>query len=204
MVVATQIESLAVCVRALRRLRLEDRRSALIVGDGPTGILMLILLKAEGIEDITFVGGRKVRLDFARQFGATTILNYHEAGNNLAAAINASSGAPFSNIIEATASPAAMQTCIDVVAPQGKIVMIGDHGDEGRASFVWNRVLHKEIEIIGSNASAGAWTRAVELTVTGKVPLERMISKCVPACTGVEAVELARQSRDLIKVVLEW
>jgi threonine dehydrogenase-like Zn-dependent dehydrogenase len=202
--VATQIELLAVCVRALRRLRLESRESALILGDGPTGMLMLVLLKAEGVEKITFVGGRSARLDLARQFGATTILNYHEVGNDLAGAIAASPDAPFSNVIEATASPAAMQTCIDVTAPAGKIVMIGEHGDEGRASFVWNRVLHKELEIIGSNASAGAWPRAVELAVSGKVPLERIISKRLPAASGVEAVQLVRESRDLIKVVLEW
>jgi threonine dehydrogenase-like Zn-dependent dehydrogenase len=202
--VASQIESLAVCVRALRRLRLEDRRSALIVGDGPTGILMLVLLKAEGVEKITLVGGRGPRLDVARQLGASTIVDYHEAGNDLAAVIAAAPGAPFSNVIEATASPAAMQTCIDVTACEGKIVMIGDHGDDGRASFVWNRVLHGELEIIGSNASAGAWPQAVELAVAGNAPLERMISKRLPATLGVEAVEEVRRSRDLIKVVLEW
>jgi hypothetical protein len=42
------------------------------------------------------------------------------------------------------------------------------------------------------------------LAVSGKVPLERIISKRLPPASGVEAVQLVRDSRDLIKVVLEW
>ena len=41
---ATLIEPLAVAVRALRRLRLENRSSALVFGDGPIGLLILLLL----------------------------------------------------------------------------------------------------------------------------------------------------------------
>jgi threonine dehydrogenase-like Zn-dependent dehydrogenase len=80
--------------------------------------------------------------------------------------------------------------------------LIGDYGD-GRADFPWNTLLHHELELIGSNASAGAWTRAVELAVTGKLPLERLISRRLPMASGVECVELVRRSRDLVKVVME-
>jgi threonine dehydrogenase-like Zn-dependent dehydrogenase len=60
--VATLIEPLAVSVRGKRRLRLEDRSSALIFGDGPIGLLMLILLCGDGVENIFMVGGRPERL----------------------------------------------------------------------------------------------------------------------------------------------
>jgi threonine dehydrogenase-like Zn-dependent dehydrogenase len=96
-----------------------------------------------------------------------------------------------------------MQTSLDVAAEGGKVLMIGDH-DDGRASFLWNQVLHKELELIGSNASAGAWTRAVQLAIDGRVPMERLISRRMPAAVGVEAVQLVRESRNLVKVVLEW
>lgn len=200
---ATLIEPLAVCVRALRRLRLQRRESALILGDGPTGLLMLLLLKAEGVVNIALVGGRISRLNLAEEFGATATLNYHDVRTDLSTAVAALPGSPFPNVIEATSSLAAMQLGIDMAAPEGKILMIGDHGD-GRASFFWNHLLHRELELIGSNASAGAWPRAVELAVAGKVPLGPLVSRRLPAASGVEAVQLVRESRDLIKVVLEW
>ena len=59
---ATLVEPLAVCVRALRRLRLQDCRSALIFGDGPIGLLMLLLLKTTGLDRIVLVGGRSAQL----------------------------------------------------------------------------------------------------------------------------------------------
>jgi threonine dehydrogenase-like Zn-dependent dehydrogenase len=200
---ATLIEPLAVCVRALNRLRLEQRTSAVIFGDGPIGLLMLLLLRGENVAQIILVGGRSKRLNLARQFGATAVVNYHETQGNLAAAVAALPGAPFPHVVEASGSPAAMHASLDVADQGGKILVIGDYGD-GRADFPWNRLLHRELELIGSNASAGAWTRAVELAVGGQIPLESLVSLRLPAASGVEAVQLVRESRDLVKVVLEW
>ena len=198
---AALIEPLAVCVRALGRLRLERRRSALIWGDGPIGLLMLLLLKAENVATVSLVGGREARLDLARQFGAAATLNYHGV-TDWTAAVAALPGAPFPNVVEASGSPAAMRASLDVAPCEGKVLLIGDYGD-GRADFPWNTLLHHELELIGSNASAGAWTRAVELAVTGKAPLERLISRRLPLAAGVEGVELVRRCRDLVKVVME-
>ena len=75
---AALIEPLAVCVRAVGRLRLEDRRSALIFGDGPIGLLMLLLLRWVNVECVAVVGGRAARLALAEEFGATAALNYHD------------------------------------------------------------------------------------------------------------------------------
>jgi L-iditol 2-dehydrogenase len=198
---AALIEPLAVSVRALRRLRLERRESALIWGDGPIGLLMLVLLKAENVTTVSLVGGREARLDLARQFGAETTLNYHGV-SGWATAVAALPGAPFPNIIEASGSSLAVQTSIDVAPIEGKILVIGDYG-EARADFPWNTPMHHELEVIGSNASAGGWTRAVELAVAGKVPLQRLISRRLPLASGVEGLELVRRSRDLVKVVME-
>ena len=130
-------------------------------------------------------------------------MNYHEAEADLAAAISALPGAPFANVVEASGSPAGVRAGMAAAAPEGKILVIGDYGD-GRADFLWNQFLHKELELIGSNASAGAWTRAVELAVAGAAPLAALLSRRLPATSGVEAVELVKRFRDLIKVVLEW
>lgn len=201
--VAALIEPLAVCVRALNRLRLECQDSALIYGDGAIGLLMLLLLRAEKVRNITLVGGRAERLKLAEQFGATAVLNYHDAGNDMVAAINTLPDAPFPNVIEASGSTAAMQASLAAAAREGKVLVIGDYGD-GLADFRWNCLLHKELELIGSNASAGAWAEAVRLAVDGVVPLEKLISKRMLASDGPQAVQLVRNSRNLIKVVLEW
>ena len=90
--VAALIEPLAVCVHASRRLRLEDCRSALILGDGTIGLLMLFVLKAMKVQQVAFLGGRAARLSLARDVAACTVLNYHEAGPDLSKAVMALPG----------------------------------------------------------------------------------------------------------------
>ncbi len=201
--VAALIEPLAVCVHASRRLRLEDCRSALILGDGTIGLLMLFVLKAMKVQQVAFLGGRAARLSLARDVAACTVLNYHEAGPDLSKAVMALPGAPFPAVVEASGSPAAMQAAMEVAPHGGKILVLGDYG-ASRAGFPWNQLLHRELELIGSNASAGAWPEAVRLAVTGAVPLARLVSRRLPAAAFAEALEMTRSSRDVVKVVMQW
>lgn len=199
---AALIEPLAVCVRAARRLCPEHLESAVIFGDGTIGLLMVMLLKSRGMKRVVLVGGRGGRLAAARAMGAQQTINYHEANGELGAAVLAAGGA-FPNVIEASGSAKAMAAALDVAGLGGKILVIGDYGS-GRADFPWNRVLHKELEIIGTNASAGAWPEAVRLATSGEVPLGQLVSKVLPVSSYAEALDLARSSRDVIKVVLSW
>lgn len=197
---AALIEPLAVSVRGVKRLRVEDWSRALVFGDGPIGLLMVMLLRRE-VEEIVMVGGRADRLALARDLGAATTLNYHQIEGDLAAAVAAEAGA-FPNIVEASGSGQAMRASLDLAAPGGKVLMLGDY-KRARADFAWNHLLHREIELIGSNASAGAWPEAVRLAVEEKLPLERLITHRFPAARFAEGVAVTR-SRECIKVILEW
>ena len=197
------IEPLAVCVRGLRRLRLEDRSSALILGDGPIGLLMLLLLRSEGVRHIAIVGGRATRLAAARGLGADQVLDYRELGSNPAEAIRRETGGPVANVIEASGSTDAMHVALDMPRPGGKVLVLGDYG-LSQACFPWNHLLHRELELIGSNASAGAWAEAVRLATSGALPLDRLVSHRLPAASFEQAVELTRRAPEVIKVLIEW
>jgi len=202
--VAALIEPLAVSVRGMRRLRLEDKRSALVFGDGPIGLIVLMLLRRAGVEDIVTVGGRPGRLALALELGAAQTLNYRQVGDDWPAAVRQVYSQRFLNVIEASGSPVAMQASLDVVARCGRVLMLGDYAG-ARADFPWNHLFHHEIELIGSCASAGAWPEAVRLAVSGELPLERVITHRLPAAQFAQGIELMRGRRgDVIKVVLEW
>lgn len=202
--VAALIEPLAVSVRGLRRLHLVDRRGALIFGDGVIGLLMLMLLLRAGVERVVLVGGRERRLRLATELGAAATVNYHATGDRLAAAIHDVEARTFPNVIEASGSVAAAQAGLELAGLGGHVLLLGDYGD-GCASFRWNRLLHGEIELIGSNASAGAWPEAVRLAVSGELPLACLISHRLPAVHFAEGIQLARgHAPDVVKIVLEW
>jgi threonine dehydrogenase-like Zn-dependent dehydrogenase len=200
---AALIEPLAVCIRGLTRLRPQESGATLIFGDGPIGLITLALLKLHNVGHVLLVGGRPARLKLAADFGADMAWNYHELGGNLAAAIHQLNGGAFAQIIEASGSAVSLAASLDVVRAGGKILLLGDYGS-ARAGFPWNRILHRELEIIGSNASAGAWPEAVRLATSGAVPLPRLISQCVPASDFRDAMEQVRYNREMIKVILDW
>ena len=201
---ATLIEPLAVTLRAVRRLRLVDCGSALILGDGPIGLLVLMLLRRFGLERIALVGGRHGRLAAAAELGACATVNYHEAGDGLVEAVRATSpGAP-QIVVETSGSPEAIEAGIALVAGRGQIVVVGDYGSSC-ARFRWNDLLQREFRLTGSNSGSGAWPEAVRLATEGELPLSRLVTHRLPAERFAEGMALARGSRDdAIKVVLEW
>jgi 2-desacetyl-2-hydroxyethyl bacteriochlorophyllide A dehydrogenase len=195
---AALAEPLAVAVHALGRLGRDAPGPILICGDGPIGLLLLGLLRLAGRDDLVLAGGRAGRLALAARWGAAQIIDYHVRD------LRGQRTGSFGTIVEASGSSAALEAALDIVRPGGRILVVGDYG-QARASFSWNLLLHGEIHLLGSNASAGAWPEAVALLAGGGLPLEELITHRLPAERFAEAFTLMR-SRDsgAIKVLLEW
>jgi len=201
---AALIEPLAVCMRGLRRLRIENKRSALILGDGPIGLLMLMLLMRERVEPIVIVGGRRGRLALAKDLGANATLDYRSLKDGLEKYLMDIFPGGFANVIEATGSESGARTAIRTAANAGHVLILGDYR-AARADFHWNDLLHREVEVIGSNASAGGWAEAVSAAISRELPVERLITKVFPAAAYSEAFSLVRgQGEEVVKVVLDW
>jgi len=212
MATAAMVEPLAVCVRAVRHLGpINLRAGTIIFGDGPIGLLMLVLLRRAGLSWVTLVGGRRGRLALARELGARTVVNYHELGFPQPEAIARKESRGRSQFhwgyeyaVEASGSPAATKLALEMANWECKILVIGDYG-EARADFPWNLLLHRELQFIGSNASQDAWPEAVRLATAPGFPLARLVSARFPAERFAEAIDLVRSRRgDIVKVIMEW
>jgi L-iditol 2-dehydrogenase len=196
------IEPLAVSVRAVRRLHAQGA-SALILGDGPIGLLILALLHQRGLDSMALVGGRSGRLALGRRWGATEVWNYHALGD-IAEGLAPRYPQGFPNVVEASGSARALSAALSMVQREGRLLVVGDY-DEARARFEWNELLHRELEVIGSCASSGAWPEAVRLATSGAIPLGELISHQIKVDRYVEAMSLARgHDSEVRKVVLVW
>ena len=204
LVQAALAEPLCVCLHALRRLRPRDLPRALVMGDGPVGLLFLLLLRRAAVPEVVVVGGRVGRLALARALGASLVMDYRDLGDDLARGIRAASGGLFPAMLEASGAPQAVAASLHLVENAGRILVLGDYAG-ARANFSWNDLLHHEIQLIGSNTGAGAWDEAVEILKHKELPLEHLISHRFPAERFPEAFDLARSRReDVVKIVLEW
>ena len=84
---------------------------------------------------------------------------------------------------------------------RGKISMIGDYAT-ARADFPWNNILHGELELIGSNASAGRGRRPCGWRMSCRLGGSFRAACRLPRVPM--GLNWWRNSRDLVKVVLEW
>jgi 2-desacetyl-2-hydroxyethyl bacteriochlorophyllide A dehydrogenase len=201
---AALVEPTAVCVRGMRRLRPSpDDKRALIFGDGPIGLISLMLLRRAGVPDVYVVGGRDARLALATKLGATGTMNYHSAGGRLAEEIKARFGHAFPLQIEGSGSDAAMAAAIDLAAREGRVLAVGAYG-ERVGKLPLSRLQIGEIEIIGTNASAGAWGEATRLVTAGELPLSRLITHRAAVKDYAKAFDLMHKDPGLVKLVLEW
>ncbi|MGC9469606.1 MAG: zinc-dependent alcohol dehydrogenase [Anaerolineae bacterium] len=200
--VATLVGPLAVCLRALNRLQLRDTDNALIFGDGPRGLLMLMLLRARGVARVAIIGGRDARLEMAPGLGASLALDFHELGLPLGEKVRQRLG-QFQTVIETSGAPVAVAAALEVVEHRGQVLVQGDYG-ESRADFAWDDFLHRELSIVGNSTVVGALSEAVQTVAAGDLPLTRLVTHRFPADEFAEAMALIRAERDDVKVVLDW
>ena len=196
------VEPLAVAVRGVNRLD-PSKGPAMIIGDGPIGLLMLMILKRRGVENVTLLGGRDARLKLAVEIGASKTLNYHDAVPSLPEYVASHVPEKFASIIEAAKSSDAIPLAFRMARNEAKILLIGNYGDL-RKEIHLQEFLLKEFELIGSNASAGAWPEAVQVAVGGELPLEKIISEVYEAEDFEEAMKTARHSRTSVKTLFRW
>jgi threonine dehydrogenase-like Zn-dependent dehydrogenase len=98
----------------------------------------------------------------------------------------------------------ALDAAVQTVSREGKILVVGDY-KENRATFPWNTLLHREMELIGSNASAGAWPEAVKLATRRAIPLQYLLTHELPYVRFAEGIDLMRRKdQGLVKLVLQW
>ena len=196
---ACLIEPTAVCVYAVERVDVRFGDHVMIIGDGPIGLLCLQLSLLRGAGRVTVVGGHDARLAVARSLGAALALNYHREPG-VAEAMRYV--APVDVVIEASGSPAALETAFDVAAMGGRLGVVGDYAGAS-VRLDAGSIVHRNLVVAGSNASPGTWDRAIRLVASDRVRLAPLISSVFPLEMWETAWNHARQKHSgTIKVVL--
>ncbi len=174
---AALLEPVAVCMEAVRRARVESGGSALVVGDGPFGVIISRLLIRAGVRTV-IVGRHDFRLQ--RAAGAAAV-NVAEPCDPMAAVRAALGPRGADAAILAVDAQEALDLCIAAVRPRGRVVVFAVMPSRPRVDML--RLLAREIELVGAcndedllDASLGA-ILADELdlgsVVTHRFPFEK-------------------------------
>lgn len=107
--------------------KVEPGSTVAIVGSGPIGLAALLTARFYSPAEIIMVDLDDNRLETAKRFGATAVINSAD-GNAVNAIMKLTSGRGVDTAIEAVGIPATFELCEEIIAPGGTIANVGVHG----------------------------------------------------------------------------
>lgn len=161
---AALVEPLSVALWAHRTARLGAGSSVLIAGAGPVGLLVTQVAAALGAAEIIVSDVDAGRLELAKSFGATTLLDATRPVGDLVV----------DGFIDCSGAPAAVKSGIPTVRPGGSAVLVGMGADE--VTLPLSLLQRRELTVTGTFRYANTWPTGIALAARGLVDLDGLVT----------------------------
>ena len=144
-----------------------------IVGDGPVGIATLLMAQLYSPAEIIIIGHHDNRLEVARSFGATTIVNSSD-GKAVERVMALTQGTGVDVAIEAVGLPSTFDICQAIIAPGGRIANVGVHGKavELHLEKLWS----SNITLTTRLVDAGTTPMLLKMLESGCITTKKLVS----------------------------
>jgi L-iditol 2-dehydrogenase len=198
---AALVEPLSVAFHAVRIGHPQVGESALVVGAGMIGLLILQVLRAAGCSTIIVADVDAAKLPRARDGGADAVLD--PAAPGFLDAVRQRTGGRGTDVsFEAVGVSAALDTALSSVRKGGRVVLVGNVMP--KVELALQSAVTREVALLGSCASQGEYAACLDLLASGRVKVDSLISARAPLSEGASWFErLYRREPGLMKVVLQ-
>ncbi|HWT82960.1 MAG TPA: alcohol dehydrogenase catalytic domain-containing protein [Candidatus Methylomirabilis sp.] len=197
---AAMSEILCVALHTLDRIPVGPGDTAVVVGAGPLGFLILLAARAAGVSRLVMTGLRadRDRLKVAAELGAQTLVV--DEVDLAQAILDLTRGLGADVVFECAGHPSAIPQAISLVRKGGRIGVLGlGHAD---SSFNTAMLTYREVELIGIRAyDPRTWHRSYDVLASLQFPLERLVTHRLPLEEAGNGIELM-QNRQGLKIML--
>ena len=196
---AAMLEAAAVAIHAVSLAHVSADDTALVVGAGMIGLLLVQALHAVGCSRVFVADIDRSRLKLAQELGATNVI---AGGTDIAtAALELTRQLGVDVAFEAVGNNATVNASIGSVRKGGTVVLVGNVAPE--VTLPLQTVVTRQIRLQGSCASAGEYPRAMELLASGMIQVKPLITAIAPLEQGPQWFErLYAREPHLMKIVL--
>jgi L-iditol 2-dehydrogenase len=200
---ATFIEPVNTCIKAVEKARVSAGETILIMGQGPIGLLLMMLSKLAG----AFVIGSDPmpeRRAKSLSLGADLALDPRD-GRIAEQMRSRTEGRGADAVLVAVPLPAALTDALAIARPGGRILLFAQNDPEMRIEFPAAAVGVAEKEILGSySAAVNRQDEAARLIFSRRLPVRELISHRFSLEDMSQALELAAHPiSDSLKVVVQ-
>ena len=170
---AALIEAVSIAVHAVGRTAIESDDTAVVVGSGMIGLLVIQALRIAGCARVIAVDLDEGKLDLARQFGAQACLNPNrQAVRDLVLEMTSGRGADLA--VEVVGASPTVNMAIDCVRRGGAVTLVGNLAPQ--VELPLQKVVTRELSLFGSCASNGEIPRCIELLHQGAIQVQPLIT----------------------------
>ncbi|MFC3801135.1 zinc-binding dehydrogenase [Cohnella sp. GCM10012308] len=196
---ATQAETLHCCLGGIDKLDIRLGQHAAVIGDGPTGLYYVQLLKAAGASMVTLIGMRDNRLALGRKLGADAAVNLRSEAPDAEDPLPAAETQHI--VIDAAGNEASLKLGIELLRRGGRLLLFGLPGQPVQADI--QAAVLKELTLLGSTNAPQVWPRVIEMIASGSVKVSPMITHHYSFDELDRAIEFARNEPDeAIKIIV--
>lgn len=170
-----------------------------VIGDGAVGLCAIISAKRSNAARIFAVGHHAARLELARTFGATDVIDSKDP--EAAAKIIDATGGGVNCVVEAVGSQATMDLGVSLVRPGGTLAFVGV--PYGVSNFDARKLFSDNVSIAGALAPTRAYIDDLMADVAGgTIDPGAVLTSRLPLAEAPAGYK-AMDDRSTIKVMLE-
>jgi L-iditol 2-dehydrogenase len=198
----TLIEPLACVIKGLKRAKIMNGDTVLVIGLGFMGILNGIVARRYGAGRL--IGADKVpyRLNRSIELGFDDVIDVSKIAVNEALK-EITGGSMAELVIVCPNSVDAMKNGISSIGPGGTVLMFAPVKPDERLTINPNELYFKDISIVASYSCGPTDTAdALDLLKEGTVKAENLITHRFPIEKTAEAFRLTAEARDSLKSVI--
>ncbi len=197
---AAMVEPLSVAVHAVERTSISSQDTAVVVGVGMIGLLVVQALRAGGCGQIIAVDINTQRLELAGKLGADVGINC-ESEDIVEEVLQRTNDRGADIAFEIVGVSTSVKTAIATLRKGGSLTLVGNITPE--VTLPLQAVVTRELLLQGSCASQGEYPACLELIARGKVNVDALVSATAPLVKGAEWFRRLYDNQEgLLKVIL--
>jgi D-arabinitol dehydrogenase (NADP+) len=195
---ATLLEPAACAIHGLDKLSPPVGVECLLIGAGPTGLILAQLLKLNGASRVVLAANKGIKMDLAKQLDAADDYIELDRTNPQAQWDQLKKDWPhgFDVVVEATGVEKLAQSSIEYVRRGGTLMLYGVYEDAARVHWPPSKIFGDEIKIIGSFSQTYCFPRAVAYLDSGKIRTKGMVTDIFPLEKYVGTLHFACSAMD--------
>lgn len=199
---ATFVEPVNTCIKAVEKARVAAGETVGVIGQGPIGLMLLMLARRAGARVLTSdpMPARRAR---SVAYGAVACVDPAQ-GSLLDEVRGRTSGRGADVVLLAVPSPALVSEALAIARPGGRVLLFAHNDPQMRIEFPAAAIGVEEKEILGSySAAVDRQEESARIVFERQLPLAELITHRFPLEQIQQALELAaRPSDDSLKVLV--